>query len=90
MMCLDIGQTMHGVRRHGRVLQLSSIKKTTLFIVSQVKQKEQDMKEEYRVVKDLSGESGFSWDSDRKMVTAPNNVWESLGARRNKEALLQW
>jgi hypothetical protein len=89
MMCLDIGQTMHGVRRHGRVLQLSSIKKSTLFTVSQVKQKEHDMKKEYRVVKYLSGESGFSWDSDRKMVTTPDNVWESLGARRNKEALLR-
>jgi hypothetical protein len=64
-------------------------KKSTLFTISQVKQKEQDMKKEYRVVKDLSGESGFSWDSDRKMVTAPDNVWESLGARRNKEALLR-
>jgi hypothetical protein len=48
------------------------------------------MKNEYRVVKDLSGENGFHWDSDRKMVTTPNNVWKSLGAHRNKEALLRW
>jgi hypothetical protein len=61
-----------------------------LFTISQIKQKEQDMKNEYRVVKDLSGENGFHWDSDRKMVTTPNNVWKSLGAHRNKEALLRW
>jgi hypothetical protein len=39
------------------------------FTVAQVKQKEQDLKKEYRVVKDLSDESGFGWDSNRKMVT---------------------
>jgi hypothetical protein len=61
-----------------------------LFTISQVKQKEWDMKKEYRVVKDLPRESGFGWDCDRKMVRAPENVWESLGARRNKEALLRW
>lgn len=49
------------------------------------------MKKEYRSVKDLSGESGFGWDSDRKMVTTTTDeVWESLEARRNKESLLRW
>jgi hypothetical protein len=38
----------------------------------------------------LSAESGFGWDPDRMMVTAPDVVWKSLEARRNKEALLRW
>jgi hypothetical protein len=63
---------------------------STLYSVSQVKQKERDMKKEYRVVKDLSAESGFGWDPDRMMVTAPDVVWKSLEAHRNKEALLRW
>jgi hypothetical protein len=63
---------------------------STEFTVSQVKQKEQDMKKEYRVVKDLSAESGFGWDSDRMMVTAPDDVWKTLDSRRNKESLLRW
>ncbi|CAO2146859.1 unnamed protein product [Urochloa humidicola] len=60
------------------------------FTVAQVKQKEQDLKKEYRVVKDLTDESGFGWDSNRKMVTAPDSVWKSLEQRRNKDALLRW
>ncbi|TVU50436.1 hypothetical protein EJB05_01807, partial [Eragrostis curvula] len=67
-----------------------NLKFSTTYTLFQVKQKEQDMKKEYRVVKDLCGESGFGWDSDRKMVTAPDSVWESLGARKNKESLLRW
>jgi hypothetical protein len=60
------------------------------FTVAQVKQKEQDLKKEYRVVKDLSYESGFGWDSNRKMVTALDSVWKSLEQHRNKDALLRW
>ncbi|KAK3142895.1 hypothetical protein QOZ80_4BG0353560 [Eleusine coracana subsp. coracana] len=58
--------------------------------MAQVKQKEQDIKKDYRVMKDLSGESGFGWDPDRKMVTSVDSVWESLESRRNKDALLRW
>ncbi|CAN6310152.1 unnamed protein product [Urochloa humidicola] len=60
------------------------------FTPAQVKQKEQDLKKEYRVVKDLTDESGFGWDSNRKMVTAIDSVWKSLEQRRNKDALLRW
>lgn len=38
----------------------------------QVKQKEQDLKKDYRSVKDLLDESGFGWDSERNMVDEPN------------------
>uniref|UniRef100_K3Y1E0 Myb/SANT-like domain-containing protein n=1 Tax=Setaria italica TaxID=4555 RepID=K3Y1E0_SETIT len=55
------------------VAQVNS-KFTLSFTVAQVKQKEQDLKKEYRVVKDLSDESGFGWDSNRKMVTALDNA----------------
>ncbi|CAO2164705.1 unnamed protein product [Urochloa humidicola] len=60
------------------------------FTIAQVKQKEQDLKKEYRVVKDLIDESGFGWDSNRKMVTALDSVWKSLEQRRNKDALLRF
>ncbi|CAL5093165.1 unnamed protein product [Urochloa decumbens] len=60
------------------------------FTVAQVKQKEQDLKKEYRVVKDLADESGFGLDSNRKMVTASDSVWKLLEQRRNKDALLRW
>ncbi|WVZ49417.1 hypothetical protein U9M48_000782 [Paspalum notatum var. saurae] len=63
-------------------------KKFTLsFTVGQVKQKEQDMKKDFRVVKDLVAESGFGWDSDKMMVTALPDVWASMEARQNKDAL---
>uniref|UniRef100_K3YZN2 Myb/SANT-like domain-containing protein n=1 Tax=Setaria italica TaxID=4555 RepID=K3YZN2_SETIT len=56
-----------------------------------MKQKEQDLKkDEYRVVKELSDESGFGWNSNRKMVTALDSVWKSPEQRRNKDALLRW
>ncbi|XP_022681804.1 LOW QUALITY PROTEIN: uncharacterized protein At2g29880-like [Setaria italica] len=71
------------------VAQVNS-KFTLSFTVAQVKQKEQDLKKEYRVVKDLSDESGFGWDSNRKMVTALDSVWKSLAQRRNKDALSRW
>ncbi|XP_066375687.1 uncharacterized protein [Miscanthus floridulus] len=57
------------------------------FSIAQVKQKEQDMKKEYRTIKDLVAESGFGWDSDRMMVTAPPDVWAAMEARKNKDAL---
>ncbi|CAN6182218.1 unnamed protein product [Urochloa humidicola] len=54
------------------------------FTIAQVKQKEQDLKKEYRVVKDLIDESGFGLDSNRKMVTALDSVWKSLEQRRKE------
>ncbi|KAL6841819.1 hypothetical protein ACP4OV_028331 [Aristida adscensionis] len=60
------------------------------FSLSQVKQKEQDLKKDYRSVKDLLAESGFGWDSQRMMVDAPENVWASFAARKNNESALQW
>ncbi|KAI4996347.1 hypothetical protein ZWY2020_048138, partial [Hordeum vulgare] len=45
------------------------------FTVIQVKQKEQDLKRDFKAIKDLISESGFGWDHDRKMVVAPDNVW---------------
>ncbi|KAM0852370.1 hypothetical protein ACQ4PT_051792 [Festuca glaucescens] len=59
------------------------------FASAQVKQKEQDMKKDFRVIKDLLSESGFGWDPDRMMMVAPNDVWAGLRARKNKDAL-QW
>uniref|UniRef100_A0A8R7TFG8 Myb/SANT-like domain-containing protein n=1 Tax=Triticum urartu TaxID=4572 RepID=A0A8R7TFG8_TRIUA len=57
------------------------------FMVVQVKQNEQDLKRDFKTVKDLISESGFGWDRDRKMVVAPDNVWAALEARKNKDAL---
>ena len=59
------------------------------FASAQVKQKEQDMKKDFKVIKDLLSESGFGWDPDRMMVVAPDAVWAGLRARKNKDAL-QW
>ena len=56
------------------------------FTVGQVKQKEQDLKKDFRAVKDLQEESGFGWDSNRMMVTAPESVWMGLAERRNKDS----
>jgi hypothetical protein len=55
-----------------------------------VKQKEQDLKKDYRVVKELKEESGFGWDSERKMVTTPANIWDSFAARKNNSDALNW
>jgi hypothetical protein len=41
-------------------------------------------------VKELQGESGFGWDSERKMVTAPPNVWANFVARKNNSDALTW
>ncbi|XBI43404.1 hypothetical protein VPH35_108175 [Triticum aestivum] len=60
------------------------------FSVVQVKQKEQDIKKEYRSVKELLAESGFGWDKDRMMVEAPASVWASFVARKNSNEALQW
>jgi hypothetical protein len=51
------------------------------FTVGQVKQKEQDLKKDFRAVKGLQEESGFGWDSSRMMVTAPESVWMGLEER---------
>jgi hypothetical protein len=45
-----------------------------VFTVGQVKQKEQDLKKDFRAVKGLQEENGFGWDSSRMMVTAPEIV----------------
>ncbi|XBH98994.1 hypothetical protein VPH35_128426 [Triticum aestivum] len=60
------------------------------FTLNQVKQKEQDLKRDYRNVKELLDQSGFGWDKDRKMVDAPDNVWASFAARKNNKDVLQW
>lgn len=60
------------------------------FTLNQVKQKEQDLKKDYRVVKELQEESGFGWDSERKMVTAPPNVWANFAACKNNSDALTW
>ncbi|XP_058101150.1 L10-interacting MYB domain-containing protein-like [Magnolia sinica] len=33
-------------------------------------------KREYNVVKDILGASGFGWDNERLVVTAPDEVWD--------------
>ncbi|XP_048537634.1 L10-interacting MYB domain-containing protein-like [Triticum urartu] len=55
--------------------------------VTQVKQKEQDLKKDFKAIRDLISESGFGWDRDMMMVVAPDSVWEELRARKNKDAL---
>ncbi|KAI4980666.1 hypothetical protein ZWY2020_021151 [Hordeum vulgare] len=57
------------------------------FTVIQVKQKERDLKRDFKAIEDLISESGFAWDHDRKMMVAPDNVWAALEARKNKDAL---
>ncbi|XP_052134880.1 L10-interacting MYB domain-containing protein-like [Oryza glaberrima] len=58
--------------------------------VNQVKQKEQDLKKDYRSVKDLVTESGFGWDNERMMVDAPDSVWDTFAARKKSKDALQW
>src|SRR5436190_1513701 len=60
------------------------------FTVNQVKQKEQDLKKDYRSVKDLRAENGFGWDSERMMVDAPESVWATFAAHKNSKDTLQW
>ena len=59
------------------------------FTPAQLKQKDQDLKKDFKLVEDLISKSGFGWDPDRMMVVAPDNVWSALRARKNKDAL-QW
>jgi hypothetical protein len=60
------------------------------FSMNQVKQKEQDLKKDYRSVKELLAESGFGWDKERMMVDAPASVWASFVARKNSKDALHW
>lgn len=60
------------------------------FTVNQIKQKEQDLKKDYRSVKDLLAESGSGWDSVRMMVDAPADIWATFAARKNSKDALQW
>ncbi|WVZ79017.1 hypothetical protein U9M48_026645, partial [Paspalum notatum var. saurae] len=62
----------------------------TSYSLSQVKQKEQDLKKDYRSVKDLLAESGFGWDPERMMVDALPSVWASFAARKNSKDALHW
>ena len=62
----------------------------TSFSLNQVKQKEQNLKKDYRSVKDLLAESGFGWDIERMMVDAPASVWASFAARKNSKEALHW
>ena len=62
----------------------------TSYTVNQVKQQEQDLKKAYRSVKDLLAESGFGWDTERMMVTAPASVWSSFTARNNNKDAFHW
>ncbi|CAO2037925.1 unnamed protein product [Urochloa humidicola] len=62
----------------------------TSFSVNQVKQKEQDLKKDYRSAKDLLAESGFGWDKERMMVDAPASVWASFASRKNNSQALHW
>ena len=62
----------------------------TSYSVNQVKQQEQDLKKAYRSVKDLLAESGFGWDTERMMVTAPASVWSSFTARNNNKDAFHW
>jgi hypothetical protein len=50
----------------------------TSYTLGQVKQNEQDLKKDYRRVKDLLEQSGFGWNSDRMMVEAPESIWASF------------
>ncbi|KAJ1254554.1 hypothetical protein BS78_K032600 [Paspalum vaginatum] len=62
----------------------------TSFSLNQVKQKEQDLKKDYRSVRDLLAESGFGWDPERIVVDAPPSVWASFAARKNSKDALHW
>lgn len=48
------------------------------YTVEQVKDQEQQLKKQFKVVKSLVEMSGFGWDEDKKMVSAPSEVWEPL------------
>lgn len=62
----------------------------TSYTIGQVKQKEQDLKKDYRSVKELVEQSGFGWNGERMMVEAPDSVWASFAARKNNESALHW
>ncbi|KDQ13310.1 hypothetical protein BOTBODRAFT_45272 [Botryobasidium botryosum FD-172 SS1] len=47
----------------------------------------QHLKDEYRVVKTLREQSGFSWDEDVQIVTAPDDVWDYYLAANSKAKL---
>ncbi|XP_020081857.1 uncharacterized protein At2g29880-like [Ananas comosus] len=58
------------------------------YTVEQVKDQEQQLKKQFKAVKSLVEMSGFGWDGDKKMVSAPSEVWEPL-INTNKE-LRKW
>ncbi|KAF7098141.1 hypothetical protein CFC21_099907 [Triticum aestivum] len=55
------------------------------FTLNQVKQKEQDLKRDYRTVKKLLDVSGFGWDKDRKMVDAPDSRYAEGRTRQGMD-----
>ncbi|XP_020103067.1 uncharacterized protein At2g29880-like isoform X2 [Ananas comosus] len=58
------------------------------YTLEQVKDQEQQLKKQFKAVKNLVEMSGFGWDGDKKMVSAPSEVWEPL-INNNKE-LRKW
>ncbi|XP_020103811.1 uncharacterized protein LOC109720880, partial [Ananas comosus] len=48
------------------------------YTLEQVKDQEQQLKKQFKAVKNLVEMSGFGWDADKKMVSAPSEVWEPL------------
>ncbi|KAJ1272471.1 hypothetical protein BS78_06G204100 [Paspalum vaginatum] len=52
--------------------------------------REQDLKKDYRSVRDLLAESGFGWDPERIVVDAPPSVWASFAVRKNSKDALHW
>ncbi|KAH9040660.1 hypothetical protein EDB85DRAFT_1924505 [Lactarius pseudohatsudake] len=52
-----------------------------------IKNRWQRLKQEYEVIKELRGLSGFGWDDTKKLVTATAEVWDAyLAPRRNSPA----
>jgi len=66
-------------------------KSNTLFSVSQVKQKQQDLKKEYYNVNDLLAGSGFGWDNARMIWCMHQQVFgPGFAAPKNIKDALHW
>ncbi|XP_058103623.1 L10-interacting MYB domain-containing protein-like [Magnolia sinica] len=68
----------NGFKREGYQIAADKVIKHTEVIVTwqNVSNRLRYYKQEYIVVKDMLAASGFGWESERIVVTAPDEVWE--------------
>jgi hypothetical protein len=54
------------------------------FTQKQVKDREQRLKQDHNIVKSILEKSGFGWDPEKGVPTAPDEIWDELSKEQRK------